>query len=219
VRFERLCSRLRDIRPSGCPFRKSYPAVPMMQSQQDRGGDDPPLSKARSTNLVVGTFRKCASPKISTRSRPSREGSSSRCNHSTRRTIGGIPVLAQISTGLREAGDFHEPAVPLRSWWRFSLPLRRSSFSVFAAAPRSNSSLSLFSISWPFCADNAPVDLSFHPWIGFYGCCSTGSLPRSSTRWYWSSPQPSSRGIARASGSIGAGNHVARDGPGSARHP
>ena len=26
-------------------------------------------------------------------------------------------------------------------------------------------------------------DLSSHPWIGFYGCCSTGSGPRSSTRW------------------------------------
>ena len=48
------------------------------------------------------------------------------------------------------------------------MPLFRSSPSVFAAAPRSNSSLSLLSISWPFCADNAPVDLSFHPWIGFY---------------------------------------------------
>jgi hypothetical protein len=43
--------------------------------------------------------------------------------------------------------------------------LYRSWFSVFAPAARSNSSLSLFSISWPFCADNAPVDLSFHPWI------------------------------------------------------
>jgi hypothetical protein len=53
------------------------------------------------------------------------------------------------------------------------LPLYRSSFSVFAAAPRSNSSLSLFSISGSFCADNAPVDLSCHPWIDFYGCCST----------------------------------------------
>jgi hypothetical protein len=95
------------------------------------------------------------------------------------------------------------------------LPLYRSWFSVFAAAPRSNSNLSLFSINWPFCADNAPVDLRFHPWIGFYGCCSTGSGPRSSTRWYWSSPQPWSRGIARASGSIGAGDHVVRDGPGS----
>src|SRR5881394_3261610 len=37
----------------------------------------------------------------------------------------------------------------------FSLPLYRSSFSAFAAALRSNSNLSLFSISWPFCADNA----------------------------------------------------------------
>jgi transposase-like protein len=31
--------------------------------------------------------------------------------------------LLKISTGLRETGDFHEPTVPLRSWWRFSLPL------------------------------------------------------------------------------------------------
>src|SRR6266850_2192779 len=122
--------------------------------------------------------------------------------------------LLKMSTGLREAGDFHEPAVPSRSWCRFSLPLYRSWFSVFAPAPRSNSSLSLFSISWPFCADDAPVDLSFHPWIGFYGCCSTGFGPRSSTRWYWSSPQPWSSGIARASDSIGAGDHVVRDGPG-----
>src|SRR5262245_14180452 len=59
--------------------------------------------------------------------------------------------LLKISTGLREAGDFREPAV------RFSLPLYRSSFCVFAAAPRLNSDLSLFSISWPFCTDNAPV--------------------------------------------------------------
>ena len=27
--------------------------------------------------------------------------------------------------------------------------------------------MSLFNISWPFCADNAPADLSFRPWIGF----------------------------------------------------
>ena len=31
--------------------------------------------------------------------------------------------LLKISTGLRETGDFHETTVPLRSWWRFSLPL------------------------------------------------------------------------------------------------
>jgi hypothetical protein len=30
----------------------------------------------------------------------------------------------------------------------------------FRTASRSNSSWSLFSISWPFCADNAPADLS-----------------------------------------------------------
>src|SRR4029077_540269 len=43
--------------------------------------------------------------------------------------------------------------------------------------------------------------------------CSTGSGPRSSMRWYWSSPQPWSSGIARVSGSIGAGDHVVRDDP------
>jgi hypothetical protein len=37
--------------------------------------------------------------------------------------------------------------------------------------------------------------------------------PRSSTRWYWSSPQPSSNGIAGASGSIGAGDRIVQDGP------
>jgi hypothetical protein len=59
-----------------------------------------------------------------------------------------VPLsLLKISTGLREAGDFREPAVPSRSWWRFSLPFYRSWFFVFAAAPRSNSRLSLFSIS------------------------------------------------------------------------
>jgi hypothetical protein len=62
--------------------------------------------------------------------------------------------------------------------------------SAFAAAPRSNSSLWLFNINWPFCTDNALVDTGFHSWIGFYGCCSTGSGPRSLTRWYWLSPQP-----------------------------
>jgi hypothetical protein len=56
------------------------------------------------------------------------------------------------------------------------LPSFRSSPSVFAAAPRSNSRLSLLSISWPFCADSAPVDLSFHLWIGWYGYCSIGSV-------------------------------------------
>jgi hypothetical protein len=45
------------------------------------------------------------------------------------------------------------------------------------------------SISWRFCADSAPADLSFHLWIAFYGCCSTGFGLGSSTRWYWSSPQ------------------------------
>src|SRR5260370_16094723 len=54
------------------------------------------------------------------------------------------------------AGDSGGLVVPLRPWWRFSLPLFRSSPSVFAAAPRSNSSLSLLSISWPFCADSGP---------------------------------------------------------------
>jgi hypothetical protein len=58
---------------------------------------------------------------------------------------------------------------------------------------RSRAALELklvFSISWLFCADNAPADLTFRRWIGFYGCCSTGSGRRSSTRCYWSSPQP-----------------------------
>jgi phosphoglycerate dehydrogenase-like enzyme len=43
----------------------------------------------------------------------------------TRTIIERLPnllSLLKISTGLREAGDFHEPAVPYRSWWRFSLP-------------------------------------------------------------------------------------------------
>jgi hypothetical protein len=31
--------------------------------------------------------------------------------------------LLKIFTGLGGTGDFHEPTVPLRSWWRFSLPL------------------------------------------------------------------------------------------------
>jgi hypothetical protein len=41
--------------------------------------------------------------------------------------------------------------------------LFRSSPSAFAAAPRSNSSLSLFNINWLFCTDNALVEPSFHP--------------------------------------------------------
>ena len=45
--------------------------------------------------------------------------------------------------------------------------------SRFAAVPRSSSDLSLLSISWRFCADSALVDLSFHPWIGCCGWCST----------------------------------------------
>src|SRR5258708_23641094 len=113
------------------------------------------------------------------------------------------------------AGDSGGLVVPLRPWWRFSLPLFRSSPSVFAAAPRSNSSLSLLSISWPFCADSAPVDLSFHLWIGWYRCCSILSRRRASTQWCWLGPQPSPGGRAGASGSIGAGYHVVRDGPGS----
>src|SRR5260221_6400789 len=123
--------------------------------------------------------------------------------------------LLKIYHGPDTAGDSGGLVVPLRPWWRFSLPLFRSSPSVFAAAPHSNSSLSLLSISWPFCADSAPVDLSFHLWIGCYGCCSIGSGPRSSTQWWWLGPQPSSSGIAGASGSIGAGDHAVRDGPGS----
>src|SRR5262245_45433765 len=91
----------------------------------------------------------------------------------------------------------------------------RSSFSVFAAALRSDSNLSPLRIIWHFCADSAPVDLNFHPWIGFYGYCCIESGPRSFTRWHWSSPQPWLTGIARASGSTGAGDHVVQDGPGS----
>ncbi len=125
--------------------------------------------------------------------------------------------LLKISTGLGEAGDFHEPAVPYRSWWRFSLALYRSSFSVFAAAPRSNSGLSLVSISWRFCVDNAPLGLSYHPWTGCFGCCFIESGHRSSTLWSWSNPQPWSNGIVGASGSTGAGAQGLRGGRGSAQ--
>ena len=37
--------------------------------------------------------------------------------------------LLKISTGLREVGYFREPAVPSRSWWRFSLPFIDLGFS------------------------------------------------------------------------------------------
>src|SRR5712691_8740745 len=67
------------------------------------------------------------------------------------------------------------------------------------------------------CRCFALVDLSFHPSIGFYGCCATGSGQRSSTQWYCSNPQPWSSGIAKASGSIGVGDHAVWDGPGSAQ--
>jgi hypothetical protein len=50
-----------------------------------------------------------------------------------------IPIVTQNLQRRVEAGDFREPAVPSRSWWRFSLPFYRSWFFVFAAAPRSAS--------------------------------------------------------------------------------
>src|SRR5262245_20123956 len=49
---------------------------------------------------------------------------------------GRVLVPAQFSTASRKGGDFRRPAVPSRSWGRFSPPLFRSSPSVFAAAPR-----------------------------------------------------------------------------------
>jgi hypothetical protein len=52
----------------------------------------------------------------------------------------------------------------------------------FAAVPRSKSSLSRFSINWPFCADSDLDGPSFQPWIGGYGRCYIGSGRRSSTR-------------------------------------
>jgi hypothetical protein len=126
-----------------------------------------------------------------------------------------VLCLLKISTGLREAGDFRELAVPSRSWRRFSLPLYRSWFSVFAAASRSNSRLSLLSISWPCCADNAPADLSFPPWIAFYGCCSTLAADHRCDGIC----QAGNRGAmaSQGSGSTGAGDHAVRDDPRSAQ--
>jgi hypothetical protein len=55
----------------------------------------------------------------------------------------------------------------------------------------------LFNISWPCYADSGPVGLRFHLSTGCRGCGSTEFGRRSSTRWYWSSRQPWSNGIAR----------------------
>jgi hypothetical protein len=49
--------------------------------------------------------------------------------------------------------------------------------STFAAAPRSNSHVSLSNISRPFCADNAPIDLSFHPCIAAMGVALQDPAP------------------------------------------
>jgi hypothetical protein len=76
------------------------------------------------------------------------------------------PVLAQISTGPKEAGDFHERALTVTVMVTILFAVASIFAFGFAAAPRSNSSSSLFSISWPFCADNTPVVPSFRPWIG-----------------------------------------------------
>jgi hypothetical protein len=97
--------------------------------------------------------------------------------------------------------------------WRFSYSLYRSSFSVFVAAPRSNSNLSLFSISWPFCADNAQADLSFYPWIGFYGVSLYRIWPQVIDAMVLVKPATVVAWHRKVSGSIGAFDHVVRDDP------
>jgi hypothetical protein len=123
----------------------------------------------------------------------------------------------QISTSLTKAGDFRGPALPSPSWWRFSPPWFRSWPSAFAAGPRWNLSLLPFNISWSSCAGSGPVGRSFHLSTGCCGCGFIGFGRKSSMRWCWSSRQPWSNGIARASASSGVGDHAGRDDPQSAQ--
>ena len=60
---------------------------------------------------------------------------------SPKRSIGRLQgasflSLLKISTGLRETGDFHEPTVRLRSWWRRDLIRRMSRANPLWGAPR-----------------------------------------------------------------------------------
>jgi len=59
------------------------------------------------------------------------------------------------------------------------------SILVFRFRSRAALELQIVALQHRFYADNAPADLSFHLWIGFYGCCSTEFGLRSSTRCYW----------------------------------
>jgi hypothetical protein len=90
---------------------------------------------------------------------------------------GGVDLSLLKFNRAWEAGDFHEPAVLSLSWSQFSLPLYRYLFSVSAAAPRSNSSLSLFSISWPFYADNARSSSAFIPGSASMGVALSDLAP------------------------------------------
>ena len=122
----------------------------------------------------------------------------------------------EVDDRLVDRGRPGGEAVTVTIWGRFSPPLFRSSNSVFAAAPPWNLSL-LPATSGDRPAATASRSASaFIPRPAPLGVALT-RFGRSSTRWYWSSRQPWSNGIAKASGSIGGGDHTVPDDPRSAQ--
>ena len=91
---------------------------------------------SRDQEDIAGLFKRLAHLDI--RIHTLSEGDINELHVGLKGTMNAVP--AQISTSLRNAGDFRRLVVPSPSWWRFSPPWFRSSPSASVAAPRWKSS-------------------------------------------------------------------------------